>query len=78
MDRLGQQPEKQPKQELLILPLSERLKILGWKALDAIAKSDPHYAFYQELLSQEQKEDEKLERLYSPEDDEENIIRGEN
>lgn len=81
MERLGQQPEKQPKRELLILTPLERLKALGWKALEAYGKSSPYYAIAQAHAwypPENQTEEEKLERLYSPDEDEEHIIRGEN
>jgi len=76
MDRLGQQPEKQPKQEILILTPAERLKALGWKALEALALGDLYRGSYQHLLDAPT-EDELLERLYTSED-ENNITKGEN
>lgn len=80
MERLGNNPEKKPERAI------ERIKKVGAKIMDAYIESHrhgdyfisavPHGGFF--LLAEQATEDEKLERLYDPtEDDGDNIVRGE-
>ena len=78
MERLGQQPEKQPTNETETLSLRQKIKALGSKALEAYIEHNPYRHQYAHLMNITK--EEALERLYSPEiddEDESHIIRGE-
>lgn len=79
MERLGQQPEKQPTDEIENLSLRQKIKALGSKALESFGENNPWRYQYLHLMDIA-KQEEALERLYSREiddEDESHIIRGE-
>lgn len=80
MERLGNNQEKKPERTI------ERIKRLGAKFVEAYIESHRHGDYYISAgphggffaLTAEAIQDEKLERLFDPtEDDGDNIVRGE-
>lgn len=81
MERLGQQPEKQPINETENLSLGQKIKALGSKGLEAFFDNNPWRYEYLHLMDTTKRE-KVLEPLYSREiddedEDESHIIRGE-
>lgn len=68
MERLGQQPEKQPDDETENLSIRQKIKALGAKALESFGENNSYRYPYRYLMDIA-KEQEELERLYSPDKD---------
>ena len=66
MERLGQQPEKQPSDETENLSIRQKIKALGSKALESFVENNPYRYQYAHLMDIGRQQ-ELEERLYSPE-----------